>query len=61
MTFRRGVRVPAALPSRKLVVASCLTVCCAAVLLGQAPLNLQDTLPFDSVVKTAALPNGLKY
>ena len=23
--------------------------------------NLQDTMPFDAAVKTATLPNGLKY
>ncbi len=46
---------------RRLFVTSCLTVCWAAVLLAQAPLNLQDTLPFDSAVRTATLPNGLKY
>jgi zinc protease len=27
----------------------------------QAPLNLQDAMPFDSAVKTATLPNGLRY
>jgi zinc protease len=25
------------------------------------PFNLQDTIPFDAVVRTATLPNGLKY
>src|SRR5262245_13662103 len=27
----------------------------------QPPLNLQDTMPFDSVVRTGTLPNGFKY
>ncbi|HEX7137889.1 MAG TPA: pitrilysin family protein, partial [Vicinamibacterales bacterium] len=46
---------------RRLLVTSCLVVCSGAILLAQAPLNLQDTLPFDTAVKTATLPNGLKY
>jgi zinc protease len=28
---------------------------------AQAPINLQDTIPFDSAVRTAALPNGVKF
>jgi zinc protease len=46
---------------RRILVAPCLIVCCATLLLAQAPLRLQDTLPFDTAVKTATLPNGLKY
>ncbi|HEY7290938.1 MAG TPA: insulinase family protein [Vicinamibacterales bacterium] len=39
------------------------TVCTVSVvtLVAQAPINLQDTLPFDTAVKTATLPNGLRY
>jgi zinc protease len=33
----------------------------SAVAQAPAPLNLQDTMPFDSAVRTATLPNGLKY
>jgi zinc protease len=33
----------------------------AAVLAAQQTLNLQDTIPLDSAVRTATLPNGLKY
>ena len=32
-----------------------------AVLAGQQAINLRDTLPFDSAVRTATLPNGMKY
>jgi zinc protease len=33
----------------------------ATALLAQTPINLQDTLPFDTAVRTATLPNGLQY
>src|SRR5262250_886760 len=46
---------------RRLLVTWCLIVCTAVLLTAQAPINLQDTLPFDSAVKTATLTNGLKY
>ncbi len=43
-------------------VAALLVVLVAtAVPSGQQAINLQDTLPFDPVVRTATLPNGLKY
>jgi zinc protease len=29
--------------------------------IAQTPLNLQDTMPFDSAVRSATLPNGLQY
>jgi zinc protease len=46
---------------RRFLVTSCLIAGCAAILVAQAPINLQDALPFDSAVKIATLPNGLKY
>ena len=46
---------------RRFLVTSCLIAGCAAVLVAQAPINLQDVLPFDTAVRTATLPNGLKY
>src|SRR3954454_18726450 len=66
MRFRISLRaaVPpgcmAALPARALV-ASLAALLTGAVLLAQAPLNLQDTMPLDAAVKTAKLPSGLTY
>jgi len=38
-----------------------VAVAATAGLLAQAPVNLTDTMPFDAAVRTATLPNGLKY
>src|SRR5215212_1242589 len=38
-----------------------LVVAAAAALVAQAPINLQETLPLDSAIKTGTLPNGLHY
>src|SRR5499427_838454 len=46
---------------RPIALTTCLLVLGAAILLAQPPINLQDTMPFDSAVRTATLPNGLKY
>jgi len=46
---------------RPIVLAICLVAIGVAVLRAQPPINLQDTMPFDSAVRTATLPNGLKY
>src|SRR5689334_25213567 len=51
MTFRR-LGAPCALV---------LSLLAAVAVSAQAPINLQDTLPFDTAVKTATLPNGLQY
>src|SRR5262245_26482085 len=61
MTFRRFADLRPRLALRRFLVTSCLIVGCATALVAQAPINLQNTLPFDSAVKTATLPNGLKY
>jgi zinc protease len=51
--FRRAAIAP---------VIAALAVAAAAVVVAQTPpLNLQDTMPFDAAVRTATLPNGLKY
>src|SRR5260221_6050869 len=41
-------------------VGRCAALLTAASLAAQAP-NLQATIPFDTAVRTATLPNGLKY
>ena len=46
---------------RPIALTTSLLVIGAAVLLAQPPINLQDTMPFDTAVRTATLPNGLKY
>src|SRR4051794_30802415 len=41
-----------------------ISVCAATVIvagLGAQTFNLNDTIPFDAAVRTATLPNGLKY
>ena len=43
------------------LAAALLAVAATAGLLAQAPVNLTDTMPFDAAVRTATLPNGLKY
>ena len=54
------------------VAAACVAaglLLCTAPVIGQqgappvppAPANPQDLLPFDAAVRTATLPNGLKY
>jgi len=45
----------------RLILASLLAILTSVALVAQAPLNLQDTMPFDAAVKTAKLPNGLTY
>ncbi len=45
----------------RVLLASFVALLTSAALLAQAPLNLQDTMPFDAAVKTAKLPNGLTY
>src|SRR5678810_1216420 len=45
----------------RLILASLLAILPSVALVAQAPLNLQDTMPFDAAVKTATLPNGLTY
>jgi len=45
---------------KKRVLALPLALLAVATLAAQAP-NLQATIPFDSTVRTATLPNGLKY
>jgi zinc protease len=42
-------------------LAAVIVAVTAAGLLAQAPVNLTDTMPFDAAVRTATLPNGLKY
>jgi len=49
MTFRRPVLIA--------LVAAAL----ASAVLAAQPIGLQDTMPFDAAVKTATLPNGLKF
>ena len=46
---------------RPLVTAVALAAAFAAAPAAQQTLNLQDTIPFDSAVRTATLPNGLTY
>ena len=46
--------------SRSAAAALCALVMASAALVAQS-LNLQDTLPFDTAVRTAKLPNGLTY
>src|SRR5215475_14614338 len=47
---------------RRAVFATALAIVSAVALtVAQAPLGLQDKLPFDSAVRTGTLPNGLKY
>jgi len=41
--------------------AALLLLAAAAILPAQQAFNLQDTLPFDAAVRTATLPNGMKY
>ena len=48
-------------PSRPLSRRVACRLTATAVLAGQSPINLQDTMPFDAAVRTATLPNGLKY
>jgi zinc protease len=43
------------------VAALLILLAAAVVAAGQQAVNLQDTLPFDPAVRTATLPNGLKY
>ena len=43
------------------LAASLIVLAATAVLAGQSTFNLQDTMPFDAAVRTATLPNGLKY
>jgi zinc protease len=38
-----------------------LAVLAATAMLAAQTINLQDTIPFDSAVRTATLPNGLTY
>src|SRR3954465_4901789 len=47
--------------SSRLLAASIVALLTSAALAAQAPLNLQDTMPFDTAVKTGTLPNGLTY
>ena len=46
---------------RSIVTAVVLAVLLAVAPAAQQTLNLQDTIPFDSAVRTATLPNGLQY
>ncbi len=41
--------------------ASLVVLAATAALLAQPTFNLQDTIPFDPAVRTATLPNGMKY
>jgi zinc protease len=43
------------------VAALLVALAATAVLAGQSTFNPQDTMPFDAAVRTATLPNGLKY
>ena len=43
------------------VAALLVLLLATAVPSGQQAINLQDTMPFDAAVRTATLPNGLKY
>src|SRR6185369_7113845 len=43
------------------VTASLLVLVTATSVLVAQTFNLQDTIPFDTAVRTATLPNGLKY
>src|SRR6185436_20085239 len=46
--------------SRSVAASLLVLVTATSVLLAQT-FNLQDTIPFDTAVRTATLPNGLKY
>src|SRR5215510_11185839 len=46
---------------RSALAVAIFAITAAGALLAQAPLNLQDTMPFDTAVRTGTLPNGLKY
>jgi zinc protease len=43
------------------LAAALVLLTATAGLIAQAPINLQDTMPFDAAVRTATLANGLKY
>ena len=43
------------------IVASVLALAMASAVLIAQTFNLQDTIPFDTAVRTATLPNGLTY
>src|SRR3954447_16539801 len=43
------------------VAAATVALCIALTFVAAQTLNLNDTLPFDAAVRTATLPNGLKY
>src|SRR5262245_30831745 len=47
----------------KPTILASLAVIVAAVthLVAQAPINLQENVPLDTAIKTATLPNGLRY
>src|ERR1700704_4122930 len=45
---------------RRVFLSLLATLLCVGALVAQT-VNLQDTIPFDAAVKTATLPNGLKY
>ena len=45
---------------KRVFVGTCAALAAAVGLAAQAP-NLQATIPFDAAVRTATLPNGLKY
>ena len=46
---------------RRFVAASIVALATASAVLVAQTFNLQDTIPFDSAVRTARLPNGLTY
>ncbi|HKB13592.1 MAG TPA: insulinase family protein, partial [Vicinamibacterales bacterium] len=46
---------------KKQLLALCCATLVASVGLVAQPADLRQTIPFDSAVKTATLPNGLKY
>src|SRR5262245_55289418 len=46
---------------RSALIAAVFAFTTVAAVLAQAPLNLRDTMPFDTAVRTGTLPNGLKY
>src|SRR5262245_48090756 len=48
-------------PMKKQLLALCCATLVASVGLVAQPADLRQTIPFDSAVKTATLPNGLKY
>src|SRR6185295_14873032 len=49
------------LRATRVFAAALLLLAAAAILPAQQAFNLQDTLPFDAAVRTATLPNGMKY